>query len=207
MQIDSELLRATCGELFGSFLFLWLSLSTISLFGDDPLSIAFGFGISIAVLVYCLAEVSGGHLNFAVTFGFLIAKEIDYIRALLYLVAQLLGSTLGALAAIKGLGVSGINTVQDVGMATFGEVMGTFLLMFTVKQAVKLSKDLGPLMIGLSVFVAHLSLIGITGCSINPTRTFATSVVTGDWSYHYIFWIAPLVGSALAVVLHTLSNH
>jgi glycerol uptake facilitator-like aquaporin len=106
MQIDSELLRATCGELFGSFLFLWLSLSTISLFGDDPLSIAFGFGISIAVLVYCLAEISGGHLNFAVTFGFLIAKEIDYIRALLYLAAQLLGSTLGALAAIKGLGVA-----------------------------------------------------------------------------------------------------
>ena len=65
------------------------------------------------MLVYGLADISGGHLNCAVTFGLLITKEIDPMRAILYLIAQILGSTLGALTAYHGVGVSGANIVQS----------------------------------------------------------------------------------------------
>lgn len=205
--MELDLIKSVIGEFVGTFLFLWFSISSIELFDSNPLGIAFAFGISISVLVYGLADVSGGHLNCAVTFGLLITKEIDPIRAILYLFAQILGSTLGALTAYKGVGVSGANIVQhSLLIAMVGEFCGTFLLMYTVKQAIKLSRDLGPLMIGLSVFVAHLSLIGIDGCSINPTRSFASAAVSGEWRDQYVFWIAPLAGAGAAATIHHFSN-
>lgn len=205
--MELDLIKSAIGEFVGTYLFLWFSISSIDLFESNPLGIAFAFGISIAVLVYGLADISGGHLNCAVTFGLLITKEIDPVRAILYLIAQILGSTLGALTAYHGVGVSGANIVQSSLLtAMVGEFCGTFLLMYTVKQAIKLSKDLGPLMIGLSVFVAHLSLIGIDGCSINPTRSFASAVVAGEWRDQYVFWIGPLLGAAAGAGVHHLSN-
>ena len=99
-----------------------------------------------------------------------------------------------------------------VGNAFLAELMGTALLVYTVletavnaKSATTEGKAPSPatsrpsrLPIGLAVFIAHVVLIPITGCSINPTRSFGPSVVANSWANHWIWWIGPLSGSLLA---------
>lgn len=186
-------------------------------------AIALVFGLLITVLAYGTAHSSGGHINCAVTFGLTLTGKCHPARGAVYLVAQLVGSIAGAglLAATTGadklvldrsggLGANGFqNASVTFGGAFIAEVMGTALLMYTVLETAVNSKavttgegkqNLAPLPIGLAVFVAHIFLIPITGCSINPTRSFGPALVSGAWggSNHIVFWLGPLVGSLLA---------
>merc|ERR1712084_121807 len=105
--------------------------------------------------------------------------------------------------------------------AFIGEVLGTFFLMFTVLQTAVSEKSKGNRMmaavaIGFCVYLAHSILIPIDGCSINPTRSFGPAaiqsiryaddqnVISKIWHHMWIFWVAPLLGSALAVGLYKL---
>jgi len=184
-------------------------------------AIAMVFGLLITVLAYGTAHSSGGHINCAVTFGLTLTGKCHPARGAVYLVAQLVGSIAGAglLAATVGAdtlvldrsGALGANGFQNASV-TFGgafiaEVMGTALLMYTVLETAVNSKavttgegkqNLAPLPIGLAVFVAHIFLIPITGCSINPTRSFGPALVSGYWVNHIVWWLGPLVGSLLA---------
>ena len=92
---------------------------------------------------------------------------------------------------------------------TYCAVMGTALLVYTVLESAVNSKavttasdgskqNLAPIPIGLAVFCAHIVLIPITGCSINPTRSFGPSVVAGNWDNHWVWWVGPLTGALVA---------
>jgi len=185
-------------------------------------AISMVFGLLITVLAYGTAHSSGGHINCAVTFGLTIVGKCHPARAAVYLVAQLLGSiagagllalTTGANSAVLdrtgGLGANGFqNASVTAGGAFIAEIMGTALLMYTVLESAVNGKavtteesgkqNLAPIPIGLAVFVAHIFLIPITGCSINPTRSFGPSLVAGSWTNHWIWWLGPLTGSLIA---------
>lgn len=190
-----------------------------------PIALVFGF--LITVLVYTTAHTSGGHINCAVTFALTLVGKCHPVTGLAYLLAQLCGSMAGAglLAATTsphsivldrsgGLGANGFqNTSVYAGNAFLAELMGTALLVYTVLETAVNAKSattegkgaiagnkqtLAPLPIGLAVFIAHVVLIPITGCSINPTRSFGPSVVANSWANHWIWWIGPLSGSLLA---------
>ena len=145
-------------------------------------------------------------------------------RAVTYLVFQLLGSIAGAallsaatggsgtaLDRTGGLGANGFQSASvTVGNALVVEVMGTALLVFTVLESAVNSKaitsgatkmSLAPIPIGLAVFVAHIVLIPITGCSINPTRSFGPATISGYWVNHWVWWVGPLLGAGLASAL------
>lgn len=191
--------------------------------------ISLQFGLGITVLAYATAHTSGGHINCAVTWALTLVGKCHPIRAIGYLAAQLLGSVLGA-ALLKGTtsggeeldrsGALGANGLQHesvtVGNALLVEVMGTALLVFTVLetavngQAVTTEgesailgnkQNLAPLPIGLSVFLAHTVCIPVTGCSINPTRSFGPSAVSGSWDDHWLWWVGPLLGATVASLL------
>lgn len=195
-ELNIELVKALVGEFVGSCLFLWLSLSSLYL---GNLGIAFAFGFNIAVLVFGLAEISGGHLNPAVTLALVLEGKMEWKRGLMYVLSQMGGACLGAVAVYPH---AGANIVTNLWQSMLGEVFGTFLLVFTVFTVVKYPSNIGPLHIGLSVFVSHLALIDIDGCSINPARSFATAVSTGVWKDQWVFWLCPLLGSVLAVIAH-----
>ncbi|KAJ4972216.1 hypothetical protein NE237_005315 [Protea cynaroides] len=190
--------------------------------GVGLLGVAWAFGGMIFVLVYCTAGISGGHINPAVTFGLFLARKVSLIRAVMYLMAQCLGAICGVGLA-KGFQKSyyvryggGANEVApgySNGVALAAEIVGTFVLVYTVFSATdpkRSARDshvpvLAPLPIGFAVFVVHLASIPIDGTGINPARSFGAAVIYNNdkaWDDHWIFWVGPFIGAAIAAFYH-----
>jgi aquaporin PIP len=231
------LYRATITEFVATLLFLYVTVATVigyshqsdpKVFPDSQcggvgvLGIAWAFGGMIFVLVYCTAGISGGHINPAVTFGLLVGRKLPLIRALFYMVAQMLGAICGV-GLVKGIQKSlfnryggGANFVQEgysTGTALGAEIVGTFVLVYTVFSATdekRRARDshvpiLAPLPIGFSVFLVHLATIPITGTGINPARSFGAAVIYNHekpWNDQWIFWVGPFIGAAIAAIYH-----
>ena len=153
-----------------------------------------------------------------VTWALTIVGKCHPVQMAAYLISQLVGSLIGALLLSLTLdddkaGSLGSNTVDDdgVGGAFLGEMMGTMLLVLVVLETAVNSgavttqeqgkQNLAPIAIGLAVFMAHVVLIPITGCSINPTRSFGPAILSGKPSNSWLFWVAPLCGSTVGSLL------
>ncbi|KAL6846045.1 hypothetical protein ACP4OV_023493 [Aristida adscensionis] len=228
-----SLYRALIAEFFATLIFLFVSIATVIGYksqtaadkcaGVGALGIAWSFGATIFVLVYCTGGVSGGHINPAVTFGLFVGRKLSAVRALLYIVAQCLGAIAGVAlvkAIVGGPGFEmlggGANMVSpglSVGAAFAAELLGTFVLVYVVFSATdpkRTARDsfipvLVPLPIGFAVFIVHLALIPLTGTGINPARSLGTAVLYNKaWENHWIFWVGPLVGATGAAVYHKL---
>ncbi|KAL2239443.1 UNVERIFIED_CONTAM: Aquaporin PIP2-7 [Sesamum indicum] len=190
--------------------------------GVGILGIAWAFGGMIFILVYCTAGISGGHINPAVTFGLFLARKVSLIRALLYMVAQCLGAICGV-GLVKAFQKSyynryggGANELADgynKGVGLGAEIIGTFVLVYTVFSATDPKRNardshvpvLAPLPIGFAVFMVHLATIPITGTGINPARSFGAAVIYNKdkaWDDHWIFWVGPFIGAAIAAFYH-----
>jgi glycerol uptake facilitator-like aquaporin len=100
----------------------------------------------------------------------------------------------------------------DPWQALVAEFMGTFCLVWVVMAACDNNKHdkvphlgpLAPIAIGMTVFVLHLGMIGIDNCSINPARSFGTSLVFGEWADHWVFWVGPMTGGLFAGAVYDL---
>eukprot|EP00933_Yihiella_yeosuensis_P045632 TRINITY_DN4102_c1_g1_i1.p1 TRINITY_DN4102_c1_g1~~TRINITY_DN4102_c1_g1_i1.p1 ORF type:complete len:544 (+),score=102.40 TRINITY_DN4102_c1_g1_i1:107-1738(+) len=193
------------------------------------LMVSLGFGFAIISLVYATAPLSGGHINCAVTLSLVLTGNVGVLQAIANVVAQLVGSVVGAglLCAVypelkdntNSLGSNGVGDGWSSGNALVGEIMGTFLLVYVVLQTAcdiksEANRAQAAIAIGLAVFVAHVMLIPIDGCSINPTRSFGPALVAeirynSDVSFFkdmWIFWIGPILGSLLATGAYKLLN-
>nr|AAP54303.2 aquaporin PIP2.4, putative [Oryza sativa Japonica Group] len=189
-----SLYRAAIAEFVATLLFLYVTVAT------------------------CTAGVSGGHVNPAVTLGLLVARKVTLLRAALYVAAQCLGAGLvralnSAHFARHGGGANVVGDGYSKGAGLAAEVAGTFVLVYTVFSATDAKRSardshipvLAPLPIGFAVFVVHLATIPITGTGINPARSFGAAVVYNQpnaWHDQWIFWVGPLVGSAIATLYH-----
>ena len=188
--------------------------------GDlDParlVAIALAHGVAIAFLVYATANISGGHLNPAVTFAAFLTKKISAARGLMFVVAQLGGAVVGALlllATIPGavdtnLGAHALGPDVSVGMGLLMEIVITFALVFVIFATAVDPRGMGnlaPLAIGLTVLVDHLLAVPITGASMNPARSFGPALVSGEWAGHWLYWAGPLLGGALAGLVYQMA--
>mmetsp|Transcript_13822 Transcript_13822/g.27970 ORF Transcript_13822/g.27970 Transcript_13822/m.27970 type:complete len:308 (-) Transcript_13822:209-1132(-) len=217
-----------------------VSTSKTADFGSSGwvVGVAFSFGLAITCLVYTIAHVSGGHINCAVTLGLVISGACGVTEGLVIVLGQVLGSICGAgfLAAIfkpsnDGTGALGSNEVTlgyGKGSAFVGEILMTFLLFFVVAECA-LRKRLdykpalqltgvgfnAPIAIGVAVFLAHMVLIPVDGCSINPTRSFGPLIVASirglpdgsrHWEDFWIFLIGPCLGASIAAGVHRLTK-
>ncbi|KAG0557767.1 hypothetical protein KC19_11G155900 [Ceratodon purpureus] len=209
---DWNFYRAIIAEFMATLLFLYISLTALvgatrtNAGSVGILEIAWAFGGMIFILVYCIAGISGGHINPAVTFGLFLAKKVTITRAIAYMVAQCLGAICGAAIArgVQGseafhtYGQGAVNGVQpghNIGQALAAEIMGTFVLLYTVLSATDPQRNardshvpvLAPLPIGFAVFVIHLATIPVTGTGINPARSLGAAVANpqyGRWAQH-----------------------
>ena len=152
------------------------------------------------------ANISGGHLNPAVTLALCSAGLISVPKSLMYIAAQLLGAIAGAAladAVTPGslLGYNAVSPNISAAQACGAEFLLTFVLVFVVfKSAVDTTMDPGfaPALIGFSVFAIHLTGITIDGTSVNPARSFGASVISGEWPNHWVFWVGPIAGGLAA---------
>eukprot|EP00296_Roombia_truncata_P000783 JP436479.1.p1 GENE.JP436479.1~~JP436479.1.p1 ORF type:complete len:244 (-),score=71.03 JP436479.1:59-790(-) len=210
--------RAACAEFIGVFLFCFMGCGCAISASGGIVPVAFAFGLAIGVFVFATRTISGGHLNPAVTFGFVVTAQIAPLRGLVYIIAQLAGAIFGCLF-LKALtpitmhpqGVHGIlgacKLAQGVNpfMGFLIEMVTTFMLMFVVFATAVDPKGAGnkaPLAIGLTVVLGIIATGRITGAALNPARAFGPAVAGGDWDNHWVYWIGPLVGSFLAAIIY-----
>ncbi|KAL3849562.1 hypothetical protein ACJIZ3_011444 [Penstemon smallii] len=173
-------------------------------------SIAHAFGLFVAVSVG--ANISGGHVNPAVTFGLFVGGNITLFRGILYIIAQLLGSVAACFLlsfTTGGLAVPAFALSDGVSVlpAFVFEIVMTFGLVYTVyATAVDPKKGevgiIAPIAIGFIVGANILAGGAFTGASMNPAVAFGPAVVSFTWANHWIYWAGPLVGGGLAGVIY-----
>ena len=172
------------------------------------LGVALTFGLIVMVMIYALGDISGAHLNPAVSFGFWLAKRLSLKELFLFIVSQILGALLASsffrmiFPGHKTLGITLPNLISPSGCFVF-EIILTFLLMLVIIQVAEGSKEKG-LMAGVAIggtIALEAILAGpITGSSMNPARSFAPAVISGHFEYLWIYMTAPFLGSAMAIV-------
>ncbi|RVX13647.1 Aquaporin TIP1-3 [Vitis vinifera] len=143
-------------------------------------ALAHGFALFVAVSVG--ANISGGHVNPAVTFGAFIGGHITLLRGILYWIAQLLGSVVACLLlkfSTGGLETSAFSLSSGVSVwnALVFEIVMTFGLVYTVCGA-------------------------FDGASMNPAVSFGPAVVSWSWANHWVYWAGPLIGAAIAAIIY-----
>ena len=177
------------------------------------LNVALAHGIILAVAVSATMRISG-HLNPAVTIGFLAARRIEPIMAAVYIIAQILGAMLAAyalrglfpaaVAEASRLGGQSVAMSVSTGQAIVLEAIATFFLVFVVFGTAVDPKapNIGGLAIGLTVTAGILAIGPLTGGSMNPARSFGPAVASGVFEGQVVYWIGPLVGGAVAGFLY-----
>jgi aquaporin Z len=194
-------------------------------FAAGVVATAFAFGLTLLALAYVLGPISGCHVNPAVTMGALLARRLPLVEAVGYWIAQFVGGILGALVlwatfsssplynrTKTGLGTDGWGVASHIhigaGGAFLAEVILTALFVFVILGVTSETANAATagVVIGLTLTVVHLIGIPITGTSVNPARSLGPALIVGGLALHqvWLFIVAPLVGGAVAAVLHRL---
>lgn len=224
-------------EFIGTLVLVVLGCGTAMLVGCDAaqgggyILTALAFGLVIVGMAYCVGNISGCHINPAVSLGVLISGGMSVKDFIGYVISQCLGAFAGAgvLAAIFGLGGVKDMTAPETGMG-FGsnglagvsgnpvagllvECVLTFVFVLTILGVTSKKAghgSFGGLVIGLTLTLVHILGIGLTGTSVNPARSFGPALVaaftgnTAPISQLWVFIVGPLVGAAIAAVVYKL---
>lgn len=184
--------------------------------------IGLAFAIAIATMVYSVGHISGGHLNPAVTIAMGVTRRIKWSEAGVYLVAQLLGSLVGALgialaygtstAVATGFGANDFNgALVSLPVAIAVEAVGTFTLLFVIMGTAvdgRAPAGWAGLMIGLTVGVNIMALGPVTGAGLNPARSFGPAVIQvlfgGSYDFTHLipYVVGPIIGGILGVIVY-----
>lgn len=207
-------------EFIGTFVLVLFACGTAAVVGcatDDPnvayLLTALAFGLVIVAMAYSIGNVSGCHINPAVSLGVLLTGGMNIKEFIVYIIAQFAGATAGAavLGAVTGdftsLGANGLYN-GDVVKSLIIEVILTcvFVLVILGVTSKKKYEKCAGLVIGLTLTLVHIFGIHFTGTSVNPARSFGPAIFVGGdaLSSLWVFIVAPLVGGALAACIYTL---
>ena len=183
--------------------------------GAGHLMTALAFGLVIVAMAYSIGNISGCHINPAVSLAMLISKKMSVKDFIGYVVAQYLGATGGAgllYAIVKApdkLGANGLFVGTDGGPASIPislviEAALTFVFVLAILGVTSKESNgaVAGLVIGGALVLVHLLGIPFTGTSVNPARTFGPAIFAGTLSSYWVFLLAPLAGGALAAVVY-----
>ncbi|WP_354003418.1 MIP/aquaporin family protein [Collinsella tanakaei] len=216
-------------EALGTFVLTFFGCGSAAVAGATlgNLGIAFAFGLSIVAMAFAIGNVSGCHINPAVTFGQFVDKRISMTDLFGYWIAQFVGAIVAAAAlmfvinscaelggvAATGLGCNGYGAASTSGISEIGafvvEVILTFVFVLTILGVTADGKTghFAGIVIGLTLAFVHITGIPLTGTSVNPARSFGPALMmafNGDTvalEQVWVFIFAPLVGAALAAVV------
>ncbi len=198
-------------EVIGTFALVFLGCGTILFMVQDVglMGVSFAFGLAVVAMAYGLGPISGAHLNPAVSLGALMAGRMEAGEFIGYVIAQVIGGLAAAvLLGVMGASVGEASTTIGANGATAAvifELVATFLFVTVILGATQdgHATPVAGLAIGLTLVVIHLAGIKVSGASVNPARSIATNVFDADAaSQLWLYVAAPLVGGALAGILH-----
>ncbi|MFZ1468889.1 MAG: aquaporin [Paracoccaceae bacterium] len=217
--------KSFIAEVLGTAILVTFGCGAAVLMGAHigMMGIALAFGLSIVAAAYGLGQISGAHLNPAVSLGALLAGRITLPTFVSYAVAQVIGAILGALivytiasgqagydVAVNGLGQNGygegyLGQYSLMAALTF-EVVMTFVFVTVILGVTQTSAPtvMAGLAIGLTLTGIHLVGINVTGVSVNPARSIGPALFVGGKAMAdlWLFILAPLAGGALAGIAH-----
>lgn len=203
-------------ELIGTFAICFVGCGSIMVAERFPGSVAPGtvpvvFGLIVATMIYSLGHLSGAHFNPAVTLAFAIGKHFPVQQLFGYWLAQLLG----AIAALLLLSIllpegSTYGATQlhvELWQGFVWEAVLSFILMFVIVSVATDTRAEGAMAgvaIGGAVTLAAFLGGPVTGASMNPARSLAPALISGDFSNLWIYFAGPIIGAALAATVYNL---
>ena len=220
-------MKKAVAEFIGTFALVLFGCGTAVIAGMgsgatsiDVLGIAMAFGLAIVAMAYGIGQVSGCHINPAVSFGVLVAGRMTTQDFITYVIAQILGAIAGAVVLYfilsgkasgwsGGLGQNGWGPgylgEYGLGAALTFEIVATFLFLVCILGVTQRGAPVGlaGLAIGLTLVVIHLLGINITGTSVNPARSLGPALVGAGTNPQalaqvWLFIVAPLIGAGVA---------
>ena len=189
--------------------------------GIGLLGVSLAFGLTVLTMAFAIGHISGCHLNPAVSVGLMVGGRFPAGELAPYVIAQVLGGIAGG--AVLYVIASGQAGFETAGFASNGfgehspggysmmaalicEVVMTFMFLIIIRGATdkRAPAGLAPVAIGLGLTLIHLISIPVTNTSVNPARSTGVAVIEGGWaiSQLWMFWVAPIVGAALAGVAY-----
>lgn len=206
------MLQKCCvAEFIGTFLLVFAGTGAIiinTLTGEiTSMGIALTFGLTVAILIYCLGNVSGAHLNPAVTVALTLTGKLEPKKTLPYIISQCIGSILASLTLLSLFGhVSNLGATQP----RYGwqqsfilEFILTFILMFVIMAVIMQKHGIGMSATAIGAAVGLDAMFGgpISGASMNPARSLGPALVSATFHNQWIYLVAPLGGAILAAFL------
>jgi aquaporin Z len=201
----------------GSAVFAGGAPGVIASTGVGVFGVAFAFGLSVVAMAYTIGNISGCHINPAITLGVFLSGRMNGKDAGMYMLFQVIGALIGSAViytlvstgANNGPTTTGANGLQEgVSMAQgfIAEAVFTFIFVLVVLGTTDSKKGAGAfagLAIGLTLILVHIVCIPITGTSVNPARSIAPAIFQGGeaLSQLWLFIVAPFVGAALSAVV------
>lgn len=202
-------------EFIGTFVLVLFACGVAAVTGcavpeAGYIATALAFGLVIVAMAYSIGNISGCHINPAVSLGCLMAGRMTAKDFVGYVIAQFLGAIAGAAVLMlligkeHGLGCNGLYN-GSIGMSILVEIILTFVFVLVILGVTSKigNGKLAGLVIGLTLVLVHLFGIPFTGTSVNPARSFGPALLMGGdaLSCVWVFIVAPLVGGALAALV------
>lgn len=210
-------------EFIGTFALVLVGCGSAVIAGEYVgfLGISFAFGLTLLVMVYAIGNISGCHINPAVSVAMLVAGKLKGKAAIAYIIAQCAGAIIAAgillliaqgqgdySLAVDGLGQNGYGSLSPGGyslVACFiAEVVLTGLFLFVIFGSISkdIPKGFAGIPIGFALVIVHIVGIPITGTSVNPARSLGPAVFIGGdtLSQLWLFWLAPIIGGIIAAI-------
>ena len=226
MQLSNKL----AAELVGTFWLVFGGCGSAVLDAAFPklgigfLGVAFAFGLTVLTMAYAIGHISGCHLNPAVSVGLCVAKRFPASELVPYIIAQVAGAVVAAgVLYIIASGKAGFELAGGFASNGYGahspgeysllaclvaEVVLTFMFLMIILGATDSRAPAGfaPIPIGLGLTLIHLIGIPVTNLSVNPARSTGPALFVGGWAIEqlWLFWLAPIVGAAIAGIVYPL---
>lgn len=220
----SKDLKKYVAEFIGTLVLVLFGTGIAVVSGGNIIATAFAFGLAIVACAYVIGDISGCHVNPAVSLSMLISRKMTTREFVGYVASQILGALAGSgiLYAIlksteigtKALGANGYGNLSTVNISLFGavivEIILTFVFIYTILGVTSDEKksSVAGIVIGLTLTFVHLFGIALTGTSVNPARSLAPALIQGGeaLSQVWVFIVAPLIGSVLAAYVFKYLN-
>lgn len=215
-------LRKYVAEFIGTFVLVFFACGTAcvvgcsSQMGTGYLLTALAFGLVIVAMAYSIGNISGCHINPAVSIAMLVSRKMSILDFVGYIIAQFAGATAGAAALFGILGVEsglGANALyqEDVVFTIIIEVILTFVFVLAILGVTSKPEysSVAGVVIGLTLTLVHILGISFTGTSVNPARSFGPALFLGLFAENstalenvWVFIVAPLAGGILAALVY-----
>ena len=215
-------LRKYVAEFIGTFVLIFFACGTAcvvgcsSQFGTGYLLTALAFGLVIVAMAYSIGNISGCHINPAVSIAMLVSRKMSILDFVGYIIAQFAGAIAGAAALFGILGVEsglGANALyqDDIVFTIIIEVILTFVFVLAILGVTSKPEysSVAGVVIGLTLTLVHILGIAFTGTSVNPARSFGPALFLGLFAENsnalanvWVFIVAPLAGGILAALVY-----